>query len=765
MAKSSLRVVRGLLRQAGYRVLVRSSLWTECFVQRGAERWEGRGETEAEALDDAVSKMLPSHLSRVLFEEHASRQADKESDAADPEPDAGVRRVPIITVIVEPPDDGAPAPVAMGAPPNAALQPLPVGVDPQTLEAGQPPASEAHAPGEDSGLTAQPVAAQAIPTPTETPRLSAPVAPVDSAPGPQALLETAPAAAAPIVEAASPPLPADTTPVATLMAMADLAPLPPKGAPRLTPANEVPVSRSTLGTTSPDPRSGMSTPVAPHPPSAVVPARIRTAEALDTVEKQLASIEERLAHLARMAGERQRLHMMVWICRARAVEEAHPGVRDVEQAVARVARRLTEIGKMFWPGSVRALQLSARPADVRREMHATWAAEPSNWREATILAERLLDEHLTKSVEQGLDEDGWADAAARTPRPGDPDALFEQVDADIKSILIPPGEVPNGRAGDLSSAEFERLLAAARKLRWLRGGVRDDLAWGIAVGRMRRAVPSLGDRAARVRDVLDHRTKPPVPWAKVLGEAPGDQAAPGVNTEELRAALPEAGTSKEGLLAWLIKAFDALNTPELVDLVVPYRDVLDSFGEDTLNHDDRRVRRRLRELVKRVAAAATKPQTPPPPPKSEPARDLEETIDEPVAEHALAALAARVRAQTQGKKALFVSNREDPELGARLADLLGIDIAWCDGALRRVQAQCERIKGGSYDLVLSATGFQVHGVDSALARAASSAGVPYVRVNRGRPVACVQAIAREFGMRDTGTFHKLPHPAKVSSAD
>ncbi len=121
-------------------------------------------------------------------------------------------------------------------------------------------------------------------------------------------------------------------------------------------------------------------------------------------------------------------------------------------------------------------------------------------------------------------------------------------------------------------------------------------------------------------------------------------------------------------------------------------------------------------------------------------------MDEPIAAHALDALASLVRARTQGRKALFVSNREDPELGVRLTDLLGISITWCDGSLRRVQAQCERIKGKSYDLILSATGFQVHGVDSALARAAGGAGVPYVRVNRGRPVACVQAIAREFGI-------------------
>ncbi len=85
------------------------------------------------------------------------------------------------------------------------------------------------------------------------------------------------------------------------------------------------------------------------------------------MERLLSGIEERLGPLARMCGERQRLHMMVWICRARAVEEAHPGMREVEQAVARVARRLTEIGKMFWPGLVRAPALGPAGGRAARD--------------------------------------------------------------------------------------------------------------------------------------------------------------------------------------------------------------------------------------------------------------------------------------------------------------------------------------------------------------------------------------------------------------
>jgi hypothetical protein len=394
-------------------------------------------------------------------------------------------------------------------------------------------------------------------------------------------------------------------------------------------------------------------------------------------------------------------------------------------------------------------------------MHANWASDPTNWVEATNLAERLLAEHLQKSQDAGYDEDGWADGALRMPRPAEPDALFEEVDAELKAMLIPPGEVPNGRLGELTSAELEALITAARKLRWLRGAVKDDLAWGIAMGRLRRSIPSLGERATRVRDVLDTRHKPQQPWAKLLGER--DAEGPDSNVQErpdkVLADLPGEGAGKDAVMAWLIRAFDVLNTPDLVAKIGPIKAQIGQFTEEELNHSDRRVRRRLRDLVKRMAEVDAAPPAKENGKEPEPEAD-EPAADEPLAASALDALGARVRQQTKGSRALFVSNREDPELGARLSEMLGISITWCDGSLRRVQAQCERISRGSYDLVLSATGFQVHGVDSALARASSAAGIPYVRVNRGRPVACVQAIAREFGL--TSQTIAMPVQAKAS---
>jgi hypothetical protein len=81
--------------------------------------------------------------------------------------------------------------------------------------------------------------------------------------------------------------------------------------------------------------------------------------------------------------------------------------------------------------------------------------------------------------------------------------------------------------------------------------------------------------------------------------------------------------------------------------------------------------------------------------------------------------------------------------------MLGIRVSGCDGSLRRVQAQCARISSGAYEMVISATGFQEHGTDAALNCACKPARVPYIRVGRGRPLACVQALAREFGLAES----------------
>jgi len=106
--------------------------------------------------------------------------------------------------------------------------------------------------------------------------------------------------------------------------------------------------------------------------------------------------------------------------------------------------------------------------------------------------------------------------------------------------------------------DHERLAGLARKLRWIRGTVREDVSW-----RGRRAIPSLGDQGARLRDVLDPRTKPASSWANLVDAVTEEATAtpPAADPERLQAELADAQRTPELLVAWLIRAIDALKQP------------------------------------------------------------------------------------------------------------------------------------------------------------------------------------------------------------
>ncbi|MFT5435265.1 MAG: hypothetical protein ACI9OJ_005982, partial [Myxococcota bacterium] len=126
---------------------------------------------------------------------------------------------------------------------------------------------------------------------------------------------------------------------------------------------------------------------------------------------------------------------------------------------------------------------------------------------------------------------------------------------------------------------------------------------------------------------------------------------------------------------------------------------------------------------------------------AEPA-EVDETNTDPTT-----ALRERILPRTKGLRALFVSNRTDPELQATLTATFEFkSLDWCDGSPRRVQTIAGRVAAGAYDMVLGATGFQSHSIDAQLIRACRRADVRYVRVHRGRPLACTLAIARELGI-------------------
>jgi hypothetical protein len=110
------------------------------------------------------------------------------------------------------------------------------------------------------------------------------------------------------------------------------------------------------------------------------------------------------------------------------------------------------------------------------------------------------------------------------------------------------------------------------------------------------------------------------------------------------------------------------------------------------------------------------------------------------------ALVASVRDRTSGLRALFVATTDDPAVKARLEETLGLSVTTSDEAPAHVQSEIGRIEEGSYDLLVAATEFRSSPADSRFAHACRRANIPYVRVYRGRTLACARAIAREMGI-------------------
>ena len=305
----------------------------------------------------------------------------------------------------------------------------------------------------------------------------------------------------------------------------------------------------------------------PAPPAGSV-------EALDGL---LATVDEEVAAFARWAPERQRLAMQVWLCRARSIREASPGVAELAGRVATVEGRLGDLQRAFQPGVVRGLEGSA---------------QATGWHEAAKRAERALGSYLRRW--EALDAEGWADGGFRDPAPPAPDAVLGEAVVELDALL---------GAGEAARAPGEEgvdaLLRVARRLRWVRGRVRDDVAWGTAMGRLRGVAEALGGGGKALREALDPAVWPAMPWGALLDG--GEAARPAVSPRvaEVVAAMPrDAGG--EALAAWVVGAMDVLNTAELAAAVMPVRERVAALGEVLGRHGDRRVRRRFRELVRKV---------------------------------------------------------------------------------------------------------------------------------------------------------------------
>jgi len=487
----------------------------------------------------------------------------------------------------------------------------------------------------------------------------------------------------------------------------------------------------------------------PGPPPVAIRRSDDDVAELEVLDERLRAL---LPELAGFSRDLQRLGFIAFIARARHISQRTADPR-VETIVRRIAGRLGELAEQFWPGSVRALQLRATPLQAGADMDLPDGGRLHDWAEAAESAERLIEEKRLTLDKRGLDDAGWGDLERCYPAPNDPEARLE--------VLRNAMEKHFGRLDAKSPSDTDRelqhnadkftieLVKWAKELRWLRPHVEDRVRWGQAIGRLRWAVTRLPrDHRPMIDMVLQEEYRPSKPWAHELGEDPIAKAK-----KKLRKALlqkkPEGDkATPEAVSRWLGEAFDlgdGFATVEIAERITEWSPIVLALPNDETVDKDRKYRRRLKllqdEIERRQRGDA--PSDAP----SDAALEGEVTTLEPdEGDLAFRRLLARVRERIEGKSALFVSNRADPMLKERLERELGVQIEWAEIDPRRIQSRIESVRRMSYDLVMSATGFQGHSIDATLGRETKACGLPYVRVNRGRLTTCVRALARQFGL-------------------
>jgi hypothetical protein len=527
-----------------------------------------------------------------------------------------------------------------------------------------------------------------------------------------------------------------------------------------------------VATPAPDETRGQTAEAIPAPPgreeAETTPVTVKSRaplpvdQAIEALEPILDRIEAERPELGLATPERQRLVILSWICRARAVEEASDDAKPVVNRVAAIAKDLTALCKVYWPGSVVGLQLNATPDMACRDLgNGKGGGTPGTWSEAADLADCALAELVEREAKAGRDEYGWSDTTALKPAPLDPEAelatLRIRIEKATGPVDAPPPKNPAASVRMPAPKDLAQFLEWGRLARWLRGAVVDFDTWARVAGRLRWLASRIQKKAPQLAQTLDPSFRPPATWAASLGRDPVEQ-----KRKKERAALyrrlPGLSAGDEaGVLAWLREALELLDRDALAKAVAPLRDIV--VGLRIEDFKDRRHRRRLRGVqdILRGGPADTVQANGDEEGEvsNDDANGRVEGADEPVegmADDAQvvdpgAELFARVRPHTEGRNAVFVSNRLDPDLEGLLREALGFaTIDWCEGTPRRVQSVEERIGQRAFDFVLAATGFQSHSVDGALYRACKKAGIPYVRVNKGRPVACAAAIARRLAV-------------------
>jgi hypothetical protein len=472
--------------------------------------------------------------------------------------------------------------------------------------------------------------------------------------------------------------------------------------------------------------------------------------------------------VAAWSPQRQRLKILAWIAYARAVEEATANGPPGTSATARLANQLSVLAGLWWPGSVTALRVNALPLESAAELGCGADGAPGSWYEVACAADARLAQLEAQEEGEGADEHGWFDAWAIEPGPPDPAALLAEVRRLVVDWTGPLDQKPDMAPASRTTTRRgvgQLHVEVARKLRWMRGAVDAPALWGQCMGRMRFLADHAATSDAReeLRRVLDPGLRPHGTWAAAHGHDPARKE----ERRRRRALLescPREGTTPDhaALLVWVRSAVDCpeLLPERIADLMRPFRDRVLSIPADSTFSTERGHRTRLVKVQKRLAtaegAAASQAEAI--------ERELKATgpeLDEPVTAAVATArdrMLAEVRLRTIDRSVLLVSNRADPQQDRALVEAFGFGRLDHEVATAsRLASLAQRIRAGSYELVIAASGFQGHRTDEVLKPAADAAGVPYVRANKARPLACARALHRDL----QGTSAPAAAPAAV----
>lgn len=609
----------------------------------------------------------------------------------------------------------------------------------------------------DVGLVALAQPAVEVPIP-DTPDLSAPTGnePEKAPPAPEpeaekepAVVAPAPVAVDPIPEPEPTPEPVAVDPTPELVDATTQKPVTPQEVISFV-AGDEPVENFDLQTKEAS-YAGDKTYVAPsiETEEEEEEEKLSKEEGLEIVRGILDELEDNIEDVALMSTTHQKLQIADWIFRGRTIQEQFLRDREVEEAVHKIAQRLTDVCKTFWPGSVQALQVYSTPLQALDGLVRTNKA-PFKWAEAAEIIEQQIQ---TTEGRRDYDDFGWRDISQLKPDAPDPHAILCEAVTKIESVIGElGGPLDNKRkviGSDKIVNEIEELVMAAHLLRWVRRSVADKMKWGRAMGALRWASRQSRTGTNALREILGEDYRPSKPWAEMLGRNPEVNRKNRLR-KEVMTEMPAAGWLEEDLMGWLHNAFQVLTNPQIAKMAGAVQSEILEFTNADFADKDRLTRSRLRKLqgILRNGQDLSRVDLP-----SE--GELDDGVPEPEESTTKSnknvdpteLILVEVQKMVAGKHILFVTNRADVRLQESLEENLKCKVTLKDGGNPRTMKSVRKsVSGARYDYVLMATGFNNHSADAALCRVTKAQGIPYVRVQKGRLAATIRALGRAFNL-------------------